>query len=396
MIFSGLFLPRRGPLHRRDHHLDRARARRPADVEEPRHRHRPARGGRAPRRRRDPLRPAEDLLDPGRPLQLGGDRGGREAREQALERRAADPRRRPTGSSRRSRPSALEERWILGRIDETRAELEELLPRFDFAHAAERALPPDLRRLLRLVRRGDQAAPLRRRRRARSRRRSRRSSGCSRCSIRCCRTSPRRSGRSSTTTPADPRPLARARPSATPAAAEAMERVQERGRDASGAAACSSALDGEEQRDLRRRRQARAAAREARRRALEAERERLAQGDRPLPRRCSRTRRSSPRRPPSSSRPSGRSSRATAPSSRRSSELAAAPAPAPSSSQSPACAPPAPSTSRRLPRGALALARASSGSSGSARCSPTLGDPQRALPGDPRRRHERQDLDDAA
>ncbi len=35
------------------------------------------------------------------------------------------------------RPSALEEIWIAGRIDETRAELEQLLPRFDFAHAVD-------------------------------------------------------------------------------------------------------------------------------------------------------------------------------------------------------------------------------------------------------------------
>ncbi len=62
---------RRDPVHRRDHQLDRARRRRAPDVEEPRHRHRPARGGRQARRRRDPLRPAEDLLDAGRPLQLG-------------------------------------------------------------------------------------------------------------------------------------------------------------------------------------------------------------------------------------------------------------------------------------------------------------------------------------
>ena len=34
-------------------------------------------------------------------------------------------------------PSSLEERWILSRIDETRAEIEELLPRFDFAHVAD-------------------------------------------------------------------------------------------------------------------------------------------------------------------------------------------------------------------------------------------------------------------
>ncbi len=35
------------------------------------------------------------------------------------------------------RPQALEETWIAGRIDETRAELEALLPRFDFAHAVD-------------------------------------------------------------------------------------------------------------------------------------------------------------------------------------------------------------------------------------------------------------------
>jgi valyl-tRNA synthetase len=34
------------------------------------------------------------------------------------------------------RPEALEERWIAGRIEETRAEIEELLPRFDFSHVA--------------------------------------------------------------------------------------------------------------------------------------------------------------------------------------------------------------------------------------------------------------------
>ena len=35
------------------------------------------------------------------------------------------------------RPQSLEERWIVGRIDETRAALEAMLPRFDFAHAAD-------------------------------------------------------------------------------------------------------------------------------------------------------------------------------------------------------------------------------------------------------------------
>ena len=44
---------------------------------------------RAARRRRDPLRPAEDVVDAGRPLLRGHDRGGPQAREQALERRRA-------------------------------------------------------------------------------------------------------------------------------------------------------------------------------------------------------------------------------------------------------------------------------------------------------------------
>ena len=37
-----------------------------------------------------------------------------------------------------ARPSSLEERWILGRIDATRAELEQDLDAFDFAHAVDR------------------------------------------------------------------------------------------------------------------------------------------------------------------------------------------------------------------------------------------------------------------
>jgi valyl-tRNA synthetase len=36
-----------------------------------------------------------------------------------------------------ARPETLEERWIFGRIDETRAELEALWPQFDFAHGAD-------------------------------------------------------------------------------------------------------------------------------------------------------------------------------------------------------------------------------------------------------------------
>src|SRR5579862_6550748 len=41
------------------------------------------------------------------------------------------------GATPALQPEAVEERWILGRIDETRAEIEELLPVFDFAHVAD-------------------------------------------------------------------------------------------------------------------------------------------------------------------------------------------------------------------------------------------------------------------
>ena len=106
MIFSGLELLGEIPFTRRDHPLDRARARRPADVEVARHRHRPARADRAARHGRDPLRPDEELAHAGRALLVLGDRGGREALEQALERSAADRhrvRRRRAGRAARRR-----------------------------------------------------------------------------------------------------------------------------------------------------------------------------------------------------------------------------------------------------------------------------------------------------
>jgi len=37
-----------------------------------------------------------------------------------------------------ARPSSLEERWILARIDATRAEVERDLDAYDFSHAADR------------------------------------------------------------------------------------------------------------------------------------------------------------------------------------------------------------------------------------------------------------------
>jgi isoleucyl-tRNA synthetase len=83
-----------------------------------------------------------------------------QAREQALERQPADPRERE--ATPRVEPRDVEERWILARLDATRAESS------DLARSTSRTpcsrSTAHLRRLLRLVRRGDQAAALRRRR----------------------------------------------------------------------------------------------------------------------------------------------------------------------------------------------------------------------------------------
>ncbi len=84
-----------------------------------------------------------------------------------------------TGITPDARPRDLEERWILARIDATRAEVEDLWNRFELAASDGRALPPHVRRLLRLVRRGDQAAAVRGRR-GRSRDRARRARAAAR------------------------------------------------------------------------------------------------------------------------------------------------------------------------------------------------------------------------
>ncbi len=80
----------RAAVRRRRHPPDRARRRRAAHVEVARQRHRRVRGARPLRRRRDALRAAEELAHAGRALLVRGDRGGREALEQAVERGAAD------------------------------------------------------------------------------------------------------------------------------------------------------------------------------------------------------------------------------------------------------------------------------------------------------------------
>ena len=102
MIFSGLELLGERPFDDVVIHSDRARDRRAAHVEVARERHRRVRGARPLRRRRDALRAAEELADAGRALLVRGDRGGREALEQALERRAPDRAPRAKAPRRRS------------------------------------------------------------------------------------------------------------------------------------------------------------------------------------------------------------------------------------------------------------------------------------------------------
>ena len=174
---------RRDPVHRRDHQLDGAGGRRPAHVEEPRHRHRPARGRRQARRRRDALRAAQDLLDAGRPLQLGRDRGGRQAREQALERRAADP---PEGRGRRRRRSTRRRSRRRGsrRGSTTRAPRSRSCCRGSTSRTSptRSTTSPSTTSATGTPRRSSRGSTPTTRRRSRPR--SPRSSGCSRCSTR--------------------------------------------------------------------------------------------------------------------------------------------------------------------------------------------------------------------
>ena len=77
---------RRAAVLRRLQPLDDPRPGRPADVQVAGHRHRPARRDRPARRGRHPLRPARDVLHPGRALLRGEGGPGPPAREQALQR----------------------------------------------------------------------------------------------------------------------------------------------------------------------------------------------------------------------------------------------------------------------------------------------------------------------
>jgi hypothetical protein len=85
------------------------------------------------RGRRDALRPVEDVL--------GQDVRGRRSVEEGrrLANKLWNASRLLLGAVHpEARPSAVEERWILARIDATREEIESDLAGFDFAHAVER------------------------------------------------------------------------------------------------------------------------------------------------------------------------------------------------------------------------------------------------------------------
>ena len=100
---DGARVPRRRPLPRRLRPLGDPGPRRAADVEEPRHRDRPAGGDRRARRRRAALRPAGDVLDPGRALLRRQGGAGLRPRQQALERLPPDPAERRRGRARAAR-----------------------------------------------------------------------------------------------------------------------------------------------------------------------------------------------------------------------------------------------------------------------------------------------------
>ena len=135
---------RRGPVLRRLHPLGHPGARRPAHVQVAGHRHRPARGDRPPRRRRGALRPAGDVLHPGRALLGREGPAGPGAGQQAVQRRAlraaADRASLGAQAAGRARPSrghaasrtAGSSRACSAIEADTAARIED----YDFSHAA--------------------------------------------------------------------------------------------------------------------------------------------------------------------------------------------------------------------------------------------------------------------
>ena len=139
MIMTGIEFAGDDPLPRRLRALGDPGPRRAADVEEPRHRDRPAGGDRRARRRRAALRPAGDVLDPGRALLRRQGPAGPRPRQQALEREPADPAQRRRGRAGAaadcaSRTAGSSRGWSARSPRST-----EKLEAYDFAHAVQEA-----------------------------------------------------------------------------------------------------------------------------------------------------------------------------------------------------------------------------------------------------------------
>ena len=142
---DGPALHRGGPVRGRLHPLGDPGARRAAHVEVARHRHRPARRDRPPRRRRGALRAARDVLLAGRALLRREGPAGPGARQQALQRDAlravADPRRSAMSRSSRSRPrrARAHRRGSLDPLAPAASQARDgatRIERYDFSHAA--------------------------------------------------------------------------------------------------------------------------------------------------------------------------------------------------------------------------------------------------------------------
>ena len=214
----------RGPVHRRDHHFDRARRGRAAHVEEPRHGIDPLEavakhGADATRYGLLKISATQDVRFSWGAIEEGQKLANKLWNVARLILQHAE------GVTPELRPQAVEETWILRRIDDSRGELETLLPRLRLRTRRRVALPPRLRRVLRLVRRGDQAAAVRERRGS-DRDRARRARAAARAPAPGDAARHRGDLVAVPRLPPDRRAVARARPGLSDAA-DALARVQE-------------------------------------------------------------------------------------------------------------------------------------------------------------------------
>ena len=139
MVMLGIEFTGAGAVLRRLQPLDDPGPGRAPDVQVARHRDRPARRDRQARRRRDALRAARDVLDAGRAVLRGEGHPGPPAGEQAVQRVAA---RAAAGAGgrragrRAAAPGAVEDAWILSRLQRAKADTARAIEAFEFHRAA--------------------------------------------------------------------------------------------------------------------------------------------------------------------------------------------------------------------------------------------------------------------